>query len=149
MGECLLLLTRAAPGPVGLLFSTPVRVGSPGLFCMVPLPFRLFFRRLCKDVSIYAVPLLLGGDLCRSVGDQPPVPTPRGDPAGLGNLSADQPLVALLYSFSLTPSPLLLFSVSFLFFCNTRWGRVASTSCRSESSNISLVVLDENRSFDK
>ncbi len=25
--------------------------------------------------------------------------------------------------------------------CNIRWGRVASTSCRSESSNISLVVL--------
>ncbi len=27
--------------------------------------------------------------------------------------------------------------------CNTRRGRVASASCRSESSNISLVVLDE------
>ncbi len=29
--------------------------------------------------------------------------------------------------------------------CNTRWGRVATTSCRSESSNISLVVLGLTR----
>jgi hypothetical protein len=29
--------------------------------------------------------------------------------------------------------------------CNTRRGRVASASCRSESSNISLVVLDQDK----
>ena len=130
-------ILRAAPGPIGLLFPCLVRVGSPGLFYLLPLPFRLFFRCLCKDTSIYVAPLLLGGDPCRSVGDQPPVPTPRGDPAGLGALSVDPPLVD---SFT----PLLLCSSAphhcHISFWNTRWGRVASTSCRSESSNISLVV---------
>ena len=43
--------------------------------------------------------LLLGGDPCQSVGDQPPLLTPRGDPARLGDLSADPPLVDFLYSF--------------------------------------------------
>jgi hypothetical protein len=93
-------------------------------------------------ISIFVDLLHLGGDPCRSVGDQPPLPAPRGDPARLGTLPADPPLVVLLYS-SCAPPPL---RIIFIFlFCNTRWGRVASTSCRSESSNISLVVLDGNQ----
>jgi hypothetical protein len=35
----------------------------------------------------------------------------------------------------------------FISFCNTRWGRVASTSCRSESSNITLVFLDPSECY--
>jgi hypothetical protein len=67
------------------------------------------------------------------------LPSPRGDPARLGSLSADPPLVVLL--LLLLHSSSAPYHFPFLF-CNTRWGRVASTSCRSESSNISLVVLD-------
>jgi hypothetical protein len=60
-----------------------------------------------------------------------------------GCLTARRPLpsgLALLRCLcwlSLSSSP----PHHFISFCNTRWGRVASTSCRSESSNISLVVL--------
>ncbi len=93
--------------------------------------------------NVFSIPvdlLLLGGDPCRSFGDQPPVLAPRGDPIRLGALSVDPPLVVLLYSVSLAPSPSAPHHS--LSFWNTRWGRVASTSCRSESSNISLVVLD-------
>jgi hypothetical protein len=64
-------------------------------------------------ISIFVDLLHLGGDPCRSVGDQPPLPAPRGDPARLGTLSADPPLVVLLYS-SCAPPPLriILFSLS-------------------------------------
>jgi hypothetical protein len=100
------VLLRTAPGPIGLLFPCLVRVGSPGLFYLIPLPFRLFFLAFTKFFFgiISAALLFLGGDPCRSVGDQPPVLTPRGDPTRLGNLS-------VLDSF--TPSGPLLCSASF------------------------------------
>ena len=128
--------------PLGLrpLFPRRYGVGSPGLFLRSPLPFRLFFPGVFYVIIGISVELLhLGGDPCRSVGDQPPLPSPRGDPARLGSLSADPPLVVLL--LLLLHSSSAPYHFPFLF-CNTRWGRVASTSCRSESSNISLVVLD-------
>jgi hypothetical protein len=58
--------------------------------------------------NVFSIPvdlLLLGGDPCRSFGDQPPVLAPRGDPTRLGALSVDPPFVVLLYSISLAPSP--------------------------------------------
>ena len=63
-------------------------------------------------ISIFVELLHLGGDPCRSVGDQPPLPAPRGDPARLGTLSADPPLVVLLYS-SCAPPPLRIIFLSF------------------------------------
>ncbi len=45
-------LLRAAPGPIGLLFPCLVRVGSPGLFSSLPLPFRLVFQACKYDILI-------------------------------------------------------------------------------------------------
>jgi len=120
VGKCLLfVLLRAAPGPIGLLFPRLVRVGSPGLFYLFPLPFRLFFLasvNIFNDISV--VLPLLGGDPCRSVGDQPPVLTPRGDPTRLGDLSVDPPLVELLYSVWVAP----LLRIIFLHLSGTQGG---------------------------
>jgi hypothetical protein len=89
-------------------------LGSPGLVCLFPLPFRLFFLAFVyiNQYLVALLHLLLGGDPCRSVGDQPPLLTPRGDPARLGDLSADPPLVVLLYS-SCDPPPLRIILFSF------------------------------------
>ena len=127
--------------PLGLrpLFPRRYGVGSPGLFYVPRCPFGFFSWRFYVIIGISVELLHLGGDPCRSVGDQPPLPSPRGDPARLGSLSADPPLVVLL--LLLLHSSSAPYHFPFLF-CNTRWGRVASTSCGSESSNISLVVLD-------
>ncbi len=104
------VLLRAAPGPIGLLFPCLVRVGSPGLFYLIPLPFRLFLLAFTNFFGIISVALpLLGGDPCRSVGDQPPVLTPRGDPTRLGDLSVDPPLVELLYSVWSAPLLRIIF----------------------------------------
>ncbi len=114
-----LILLRAAPGPIGLLFPRLVRVGSPGLFYLFPLPFRLFFlasTNIFGNISV-ALPLL-GGDPCRSVGDQPPALTPRGDPTRLGDLSVDPPLVELLYSVWAAP----LLRIIFLYLSGTQGG---------------------------
>ncbi len=125
------------PWVLGLLFLRLVRMGSPGLFWFSRCPFGFFSWRFYVMISIFVDLLHLGGDPCWSVGDQPPLPTPRGDPARLGTLSADTPCCSplLLLRSSSTPYHFMFF------FCNTRWGRVASTPCRSESSNISLVVF--------
>jgi len=109
VGECLLLLTRAAPGPIGLLFLAWYGWALQASFVKSRCPFGFFSWRFCKLTSIYVAPLLLGGDHCRSLGDQPPVLAPRGDPTRLGDLSVDQPLVVLLYTVSFT----LLFRVIF------------------------------------
>jgi hypothetical protein len=110
---------RAAPGPIGLLFPHRYRWALQASFIYSRCPFGFFSWRIMLQ-CLYISLRLLGGDRCRSVGDQPPVLSPRGDPTRLGDLSVDPPLVVLL-----TPSPFLLSSVSFF---NTRWGRVASTS---------------------
>ncbi len=84
--------------PLGLrpLFPRGYGVGSPGLFYVSRCPFGFFSWRFYAIIGISVGLLHLGGDPCRSVGDQPPLPSPRGDPARLGSLSADPPLVVLL-----------------------------------------------------
>ncbi len=93
------------PSPLRLLCVCWDLFWSGGL----PLPLLLAWLPIAVTSHMYNVfsilvdLLLLGGDPCRSFGDQPPVLAPRGDPTRLGDLSVDPPLVVLLYSVSVTP----------------------------------------------
>ena len=112
MGNCLLLLYLELPlGLPAFFFLAWYGWALQASFIYSRCPFTFFFLASINIFSNISVALpLLGGDPCRSVIDQPPVLTPRGDPTRLGDLSVDPPLVVLLYSVSFTPLLRTIFS---------------------------------------
>ncbi len=112
-GELLAIFFAAqCPWALGLLFPAWYGWALQASF-KSPVALSAFFPNVFYAmISIFVDLLHLGGDPCRSVGDQPPLPSPRGDPARLGTLSADPPLVVLLYS-SCAPPPLRIILFSF------------------------------------
>jgi hypothetical protein len=100
------LLALSSPWANRPSFSSPGTGGLSRPLLSFPVALSAFFPGVRIDFQYYFVALpLLEGDPCRSVGDQPPVLAPRGDPAGLGVLSVDPPLVD-------SSTPLLLCSSS-------------------------------------
>ncbi len=103
----------AAPGPIGLLFPHQYGWSLQASFIYSRCPFGFFSWRIMLQ-CIYLTP----SPRRRSL------PIRRRSASCAGDLPVDPPLVVLLYSVSLAP----LLRIIFQTFCNTRWGRVASTS---------------------
>ena len=115
VGDCLLLLALSSPWANRPSFSSPGTGGLSRPLLSFPVALSAFFPGVRIDFQYYFVALpLLGGDPCRSVGDQPPVLEPRGDPTRLGYLSGIHPLLFsfLLYSFPLAPLLRIILSFS-------------------------------------
>jgi hypothetical protein len=139
VGDCVLLLASSSPWANRPSFSSPGTGGLSRPLLSYPVALSAFFPGVRINFQYYSVALpLLGGDPCRSVGVS----------LLCWHLGAILPDLALCPWIHPLLTPLLLYSsapplriIVIYLFWNTRWGRVASTSCRSESSNISLVVF--------
>ncbi len=120
VGKCLLLFClEQSLGLLAFFFLAWYGWALQASFIYSCCPFGFFFLASINIFSNISVALpLLGGNPCRSVGDQPPVLTPRGDPTRLGDLSVDPPLVELLYSVWVAP----LLRIIFLYLSGTQGG---------------------------